>query len=146
MRYTLIQLLKEYRVIIPILQRDYVQGSNDDHATKVRDNLITDLKAAFESRIEPLDLHFIYGKPEGESLFPVDGQQRLTTLFLLHLYAFSDCSEGVDFLNHFSYQARNTTRDFITAIVSNKKNTDSNKPNNQRCSYGRSLVSGFLEV
>lgn len=121
MRYTLIQLLKEYRVIIPILQRDYVQGSNDDHATKVRDNLITDLKAAFESRIEPLDLHFIYGKPEGESLFPVDGQQRLTTLFLLHLYAFSDCSEGVDFLNHFSYQARNTTRDFITAIVSNKK-------------------------
>lgn len=121
MRYTLIQLLKEYRVIIPILQRDYVQGSNDDHATKVRDNLITDLKAAFESRIEPLDLHFIYGKPEGEFLFPVDGQQRLTTLFLLHLYAFSDCSEGIDFLNHFSYQARNTTRDFITAIVFNKK-------------------------
>jgi len=43
---TLIDLLKEYKVEIPIVQRDYAQGRQDDHTNMVRYNLLKDVKSA----------------------------------------------------------------------------------------------------
>lgn len=72
-------------VIIPLIQRDYVQGA-DRNASK-RDAFLDNLFEAL--RIDkPLELDFIYGSSEGGndhegSFIPIDGQQRLTTLALL---------------------------------------------------------------
>lgn len=125
---TLLQLLEDYYIEIPRVQRDYVQGSNEERPSLVRNNLLKDIQMAIEGRIEPLDLSFIYGKttPDGK-FYPVDGQQRLTTLFLLHIFAFSDDDSKTNILLKFSYQARTTTRDFFEALVKNRKDIFSEK-------------------
>ena len=79
-------------VRIPALHRDYVQGRQDAEAERVRRKLLDDLSDALrEAAADPaglrtgMDLGFLCGCVEQDrSLIPVDGQQRLTTLFLLH--------------------------------------------------------------
>ena len=79
-------------VRIPALHRDYVQGRQDAEAERVRRKLLDDLSDALrEAASDPaglrsgMDLGFLCGCVEQDrSLIPVDGQQRLTTLFLLH--------------------------------------------------------------
>ena len=79
-------------VRIPALHRDYVQGRQDAEAERVRRKLLDDLSEALrEAAADPaglrtgMDLGFLCGCVEQDrSLIPVDGQQRLTTLFLLH--------------------------------------------------------------
>jgi uncharacterized protein with ParB-like and HNH nuclease domain len=85
---TLFKLLDAYKVEVPIVQRDYAQGRKDDHTNMVRCNLLLDMKSAVLRKTQPLDLNFVYGKAEQGKFIPIDGQKRLTTLFLLHLYAF----------------------------------------------------------
>ena len=87
---TLTSLLSEYKVEIPIIQRDYAQGRQDSHTKRVRTNLLFAIKEAILENTPPLDLNFIYGKVENQKFIPVDGQQRLTTLFLIHVYAFAN--------------------------------------------------------
>ena len=78
-------------VEIPIIQRDYAQGR--ESASEVRRGFLNALcnalaKAEGDSTL-PLDLDFVYGSVEGsgrKAFLPLDGQQRLTTLFLLHWY------------------------------------------------------------
>lgn len=54
----------------------------------VRQNLLADMKSAILGTTLPLDFWMRHGKTEGNKFIPLDGQQRLTTLYLLHLYAF----------------------------------------------------------
>ena len=122
---TLLALLNQYKIEIPRVQRDYVQGRKDERSKIVRNNLLNDIKAAYEDRIEPLDLSFVYGKTtknnNDNKFLPVDGQQRLTTLLLLHLFAFSEDDTKTPLFEKFSYEARTTTRDFFKALVANRK-------------------------
>ncbi len=119
---TLLGLLSEYSVIIPRVQRDYVQGRKDEYTTIVRTNLLIDIRKAINGETDPLDLNFVYGKTteDGKCFFPVDGQQRLTTLFLLHVYAYADDDSKDNLLLKFSYQARSTTCHFFEELVKNK--------------------------
>ena len=88
--YTFPKLLEQYdKILIPMIQRDYAQGRTDKKATDVRNNLLNDI---FSDNDVHFDLVFgskekriIDGK-EKNCFIPVDGQQRLTTLFLLYLY------------------------------------------------------------
>ncbi|MDE6780422.1 MAG: DUF262 domain-containing protein [Ruminococcus sp.] len=119
---TLIVLLEEYdKIEVPRVQRDYVQGRKDEHSTMVRKNLLNDIQCAFETDAAPLNLSFIYGKEMDKKFYPVDGQQRLTTLFLLHIYAFAEDNNKTDLLKRFSYEARTTTRDFFIKLVEHRK-------------------------
>ena len=126
---TLLELLEEYSIEVPRVQRDYVQGRMDEHSRIVRANLLKDIKQAYEGSVippntkpEPLDLNFIYGKTtKGKVFYPVDGQQRLTTLFLLHLFAFADDDTKTEKFLRFSYQARTTTRDFFEELICHRK-------------------------
>jgi len=116
------------RVEIPVIQRDYAQGRADQHI--VRDDFLKSLHDALclpeDDPSLPLDLDFVYGSVVNGSFQPLDGQQRLTTLFLLHWYlAWVDgCSE--DFRarivtagrSRFSYEVRPGSRDFINAFAS----------------------------
>lgn len=114
---TLFELLDLYRIEIPIVQRDYAQGRNDEHAKLVRTNLLKDMKAAILQETLPLDLNFVYGKAEDQVFIPIDGQQRLTTLFLLYLYACRDDSSKTNLLKRFTYKTRKSSRDFLEKLV-----------------------------
>ncbi len=62
-KYNLKSLLENYRVVIPLIQRDYAQGRKDKRTTEVRKKLLQDINTALiDTNIGPLDLNFIYGK------------------------------------------------------------------------------------
>lgn len=116
---TFYQLLEKYPIEVPIIQRDYAQGRNNQ--TKVRTKFLKALHDSL-SKSEILMLDFIYGSIDDNNFQPLDGQQRLTTLFLLHCYAcvvskipYSDYS----LLKNFSYETRMTSRDFCRELVDN---------------------------
>ena len=78
--------LQSLRMIeIPIIQRDYAQG-RDTPAVQVIRNDFLDVLVQAISGGKPVNLDFVYGEIEEGTLRPLDGQQRLTTLFLLHWY------------------------------------------------------------
>ncbi len=105
------------KIIIPKIQRDYAQGR--DTADIVRKNFLHALRKAIEER--PITLDFIYGDISNDGKFiPLDGQQRLTTLFLIHWYASRkeniDRSES-EFLTNFSYETRMSSREFCKSLI-----------------------------
>lgn len=57
---------------------------------------------------------------------PFDGQQRLTTLFLLHFLVYAKRNEDITFLRHFTYKTRVSSRDFLEALLSNSLEFRSN--------------------
>lgn len=87
-KYTFWKLINEYRIEIPIIQRDYAQGRNVDKIPEIRKEFLESLYNAIVNESNTLDFDFVYGsieEREGDKvLLPLDGQQRLTTLFLLH--------------------------------------------------------------
>ena len=107
------------KIVIPIIQRDYAQGRRNVFVDRVRAAFLDSLYEAIENR--PTTLDFIYGDIDEErTLIPLDGQQRLTTLFLLHWYAAkrehiaeSECS----LLENFSYETRPSARVFCEKLV-----------------------------
>lgn len=118
---------KNYTIEIPIIQRDYAQGR--ESAGEIRLQFLTALKDYLVAD-KPIELDFIYGSlPDGDkTLFtPLDGQQRLTTLFLLHWYLAIKENRFTEFREvllsnskaKFSYETRITSRDFCNALVSN---------------------------
>ena len=117
---TLLDLLDKYEVEVPIVQRDYVQGRQDDHTKMVRFNLLKDMRSAIQGKTPPLDLSFVYGKVEGNDFILLDGQQRLTTLFLLHIYAFYDDDSHTNLLLKFTYKTRKSSRDFLKELTKNR--------------------------
>ena len=114
---TLFELLDEYSVKIPIIQRDYAQGRRNIQTNAIRKTLLTDMKKALCKITPPLDLNFVYGKENNEEFIPIDGQQRLTTLFLLHLYAFRNNVAKTRLFEKFTYETRSSSREFFKEIV-----------------------------
>lgn len=106
---------------IPLIQRDYAQGRDMPKVNYIRTRFVGALKKALINK-EPITLDFVYGEIDNNrTLIPLDGQQRLTTLFLLHWYIAR--SEGVsedklDFLTKFSYATRYSAREFCKHLVS----------------------------
>lgn len=107
------------KIIIPIIQRDYAQGRKEPEITRVRERFLDSLHKAVEEK--PITLDFVYGDIDNEgNMTPLDGQQRLTTLFLLHWYAAKKCSipeEEYSFLKRFSYETRYSARYFCIDLV-----------------------------
>lgn len=85
---TLYQLLSN-TLIIPDYQRDYAQGrTNDLKIEETRKNFVKDiLNAASNTRVTT-HIGLVFGSNNNglEGFVAVDGQQRLTTCFLFHLY------------------------------------------------------------
>lgn len=107
------------KIIIPIIQRDYAQGRSDSDSSRVRARFLKSLHEAVIGT--PITLDFVYGDiDENGVMTPLDGQQRLTTLFLLHWYAAKRAalsSEEYSFLNNFSYETRYSARDFCSYLI-----------------------------
>jgi hypothetical protein len=110
------------RIEIPIIQRDYAQGRDSDAVTRIRDKFLSDLHDAVTSEHGRISLDFIYGDVVGGALRPLDGQQRLTTLFLLHWYlAWRTDQLDLDLgWKRFEYATRPSARRFCNCLVSAK--------------------------
>lgn len=121
----LFALLSRYRVVIPGIQRHYVQGANNPKAESVRKQFIKEIFTAIEEKQNEFNLHFIYGpiNTDGEDSFvPVDGQQRLTTLWLIARYAAekaepSDRKDLLSLLSRFTYEDRINAKRFCQALT-----------------------------
>jgi len=117
------KLLKDYKIEIPIIQRDYAQGRKDKK--EIRDNFLNALVQSLQTDT-PIKLDFIYGSMENNTSQPLDGQQRLTTLFLLHWYAATKnqllSKENIQIFQKFSYETRISSREFCNTLVSNSVN------------------------
>jgi hypothetical protein len=106
------------RIEIPILQRDYAQGREDDTARRIRAAFLDVLHRALVHG-ERVGLDFVYGDVSQGTLVPLDGQQRLTTLFLLHWYlaARVSCLDEPHGWKRFSYETRASARLFCERLV-----------------------------
>lgn len=106
-------------ITIPIVQRDYAQGRTTADVNRIRSRF---LKVLYDALVEDkcITLDFIYGNIEKGQLIPLDGQQRLTTLFLLHYYIAQHEHISEDewkFLHHFTYETRVSSREFCQHLV-----------------------------
>lgn len=106
------------RIEIPKIQRDFAYGRTDEKNRRKRDCFLDSLFDAVCGK--PITLDFVYGDIKENRLTPLDGQQRLTTLFLLYWYASKKeniTGTEIDFLKNFSYETRPSVREFCKSIT-----------------------------
>lgn len=117
-----------FRIVIPMLQREYAQGR--ESAKEVRTEFLKALYTYLDEGIPGRDLDFIYGNIANNDFIPLDGQQRLTTLFLLHWYL-SRITSDAELRNQFdskllddtgqhsrfTYKTRTSSSDFCDALM-----------------------------
>lgn len=123
---TFLELLRQGGVLIPHIQRDYAQGRPQKSAQELRERFLEALHRAVTSE-EGLHLDFVCGLRSAGGFIPLDGQQRLTTLFLLHWYTLEEAaepaaSEGFKpaLFKHFRYETRSTTSDFLREMIEHR--------------------------
>ncbi len=130
-------LIENSKIVIPIIQRDYAQGRTNKKVDKIRSKFLDALFLALERPSKPIELDFIYGynieREDSKSFVPLDGQQRLTTLFLLHWYAAfreNKQEESKQVLINFTYEVRHSSKVFCESLVNynpDNKHDDINK-------------------
>lgn len=127
-KHTLYSLCQIYdKVEIPIIQRDYAQGRKEQG--NLRNKFIDYLFSSLSKRTA-IELDFIYGEERHDvakdgktkviTFIPIDGQQRLTTLWLLHWFLSVQEERLVEmqsFLSKFTYETRPSTHDFCNHLT-----------------------------
>lgn len=124
---TFSRLLDEAKgIVIPKVQRDYVYGRREDEKVRqIRNDMLDKiLGAAVDGRTEILD--FVYGASQvkenkvSAGFIPLDGQQRLTTLFLLLFYASLIAEVPEDQIRKllgFRYETRQSATQFTIVLL-----------------------------
>ena len=137
-------LLEQCRIVIPVIQRDYAQGRPGEAVREVRKAFLDALFGYLDRyrKGEPgANLDFVYGtlikEENGKQaddrntarFVPLDGQQRLTTLFLLHWLVyqesddedakarFRDVIQDDQGRSRFRYETRRSASEFCDALV-----------------------------
>lgn len=122
-----LELIKDYVILIPVIQRDYAQGRKTEEVNKIREDFVHDLLSFIKDTGNSHNIDFIYGSVEQredhpKTFIPLDGQQRLTTLFLLHLYLAGINKQYESFNKRvngrFEYATRKSSTEFCRRIVS----------------------------
>ena len=125
-KYTFWELLERVGIKIPIIQRDYAQGRQNKQAQDIRENFLNNLLEVLNSENQTIDLDFVYGTVKDGYLTLLDGQQRLTTLFILHYFlALKDekLNENTrKILTKFTYETRLSSREFVKLLIAKKVN------------------------
>lgn len=116
------------KIEIPKIQRDFAYGRTDKRNERKRNIFLDSLLDAVNGK--PITLDFVYGDIKENVLTPLDGQQRLTTLFLLYWYASKKenvAENEIGFLKCFSYETRPSARMFCEYITTKDFLLESNK-------------------
>lgn len=113
------------KICISTIQRDYALGRRNKVFN--RHNFLCALKKAI-CTMDYLPLDFVYGVDNETMFIPLDGQQRLTTLWLLHWYVAYKAKllsnpEIKGTLMKFSYETRISSTDFCRSLCELTPNT-----------------------
>ena len=117
-RYSFLGFLDEYCVTIPVIQRDYAFGREEEE-----DRRNKFLKALFTpiTTNENKNFDFVYGrKDEKQAFMPLDGQQRVTTLWLIHWFLFHRAGrygEISTLMKKFQYETRVSSTRFCKMLA-----------------------------
>ncbi len=125
------------KIFIPRIQRSYAQGRKREN--EVRSSFLKDIfKCLSNPKDEVMELSFIFGSKQpmasgGKGFELLDGQQRITTLFLLHWYLWMKERQKQeatipDYLKKLTYETRDTSTQFIDKIVDAPIPLGENKP------------------
>ena len=113
------KLLDKHEIVVPIIQRDYAQGrkGKEDLRFRFLSNLMTALSGGKEAKLD-----FVYGGVNNNQMSPLDGQQRLTTLWLLHWFIAFHAGklkeeEVCTKLKKFYYATRPSSTEFCRRLV-----------------------------
>ena len=117
-------LSEESVIVIPKVQRDYAYGREEPKVIEVRDGLLDTILSAIKNE-KVVILDFVYGgvhiQKGNSGIEPLDGQQRLTTLFLLYFYASLIGENANDYdvesLKKFRYETRQSATTFCESLV-----------------------------
>lgn len=118
-----------------------LKGRINDDTNEVRNEFLDALYSYLEENRPNRDLDFVYGTLQCDEdddhihFIPLDGQQRLTTLFLLHWFLFqiSKNEEAKSIFKAkmtssnkslFAYETRQSSTDFCDALMQATINTD----------------------
>lgn len=115
--------IKDYSTDIPIIQRDYVQGSdlNFEKREVFLKVILDNLAGRMSEETGGGNLDFIYGsayknQSESAGFMPIDGQQRLTTLALIGWLLAQKCSSSQYSMPELRYRTRHTTEQFCNSL------------------------------
>ncbi len=128
--------IKISNIFIPKIQRSYAQGRKAE--SDIRTDFLDDIfSVLISNKNTPLELSFLFGSRqslitgEKDGFELLDGQQRTTTLFLLHWYIYNREAEQMpDFLGRFTYETRDTSANFLTNITQKTFSFKEKKPSN----------------
>lgn len=116
--------LSKYKILIPDYQRDYAQGRIDGgRIDNIRENFISELlNACKQDATQVCHLGLVFGSYNNNTFVAVDGQQRLTTVFLLHWYLLWRTSnlitEKIEVLKNFNWNTRSHSAQFVQLLLS----------------------------
>jgi hypothetical protein len=144
------------RVVIPMIQRDYAQGRKDARSRRILATFLDELRLRItDPGGRQLHLDFVYGRWDAaaSTLEPLDGQQRLTTLFLLHWYLAQLDAEQADLRSwlavegkssRFTYRIRPSAEEFFDSLV--REDVDLNELGSRRLSEWLADRTWFLRA
>ena len=84
---TIKDLFEKYRVIVPAIQRDYAQGREDKKHNNIKGKGFFDY--ILNNNDISIDLIYAYKNNLTDELYPIDGQQRLTSIWLTIMFFYS---------------------------------------------------------
>lgn len=117
-KYSFIDLVSQGKLRIPKIQRDYAQGRQCQKVGEIRKVFVHTLLLVVKGKRPTTELDFVYGSNQNNAFEPLDGQQRLTTLFLLHWMLGVDLKASGDKKHSvFTYETRNTSDEFCDELV-----------------------------
>lgn len=123
------KFIENHHIEIPIIQRDYAQGRKKQEY--LRKNFLANIKQSLDNRLAGgtavLKLDFVYGSENNGTLLPLDGQQRLTTLWLLHWYVALKAGKldrVSKRLKKFTYETRISSREFCQNLCASENFMD----------------------
>lgn len=121
-KYSFRDLLNEQgKLRIPKIQRDYAQGRRNQKVDEIRKVFVHTLISVVKGRRPTTELDFVYGSKQNNAFEPLDGQQRLTTLFLLHWMMGVPLNlPNNEKHSAFTYETRNTSNEFCDELVQHK--------------------------
>lgn len=116
--YTFLQQLNQGYIRIPRIQRGYAQGRQTKKIEDIRKTFLHTLFQVIKGKRPSTELDFVYGSIKEDAFEPLDGQQRLTTLFLIHWMLGVDLKrKDNDKKSVFSYASCPTSEDFSNELV-----------------------------
>lgn len=128
----IIDFLSHKKIEIPMIQRDYAQGRISQKI--IAEDFVKEILLVLSGKKANLHIDFIYGYQNKNKFILIDGQQRITTLWLvtvLFYKLFDEIEEIKDIVSNFSYNTRKSAKEFCKNLITDYKLVKEKTPKEQ---------------